>query len=169
MEEKTLEEQLKEAMARIKELEELTSKQKSAIDNACSDASKHKKEAADWQEKYKATLSEQEQKELEAKQREDQILSELGALKTEKRLASYKSKLMEAGYDAETSETMAQALPEGVTDEFFEKQKSFLEAKTQELKTQALNSQPELSSGNPPSKNDAEDADAANLRRWMGL
>lgn len=167
--EKNFEELLKEAQERIKELEDLTGKQKSAIDNACSDASKHKKEAAEWQEKYKATLSEQEKKELEAKQREDEMLSELSALKAEKRIASYKSKLMEAGYDADTAARMAEALPDGVSDEFFANQKSFLEQKTQEIKTNALNSQPTLTNGNAPSKTDTDDAEMANLRRWAGL
>ena len=102
-EEKSLEEMLKEAQAKLKEYEELTAKQKAAIDNACSDAAKHKKDALDWQEKYKATLSEQEKKELETKQEREQMLSELNVLKSEKRIASYKSKLMEIGYDADTA------------------------------------------------------------------
>lgn len=167
--EKNFEQELKEAQEKIKSLEELINKQKSAIDNACADASKHKKDALDWQEKYKATLSETEKAQLEAKQREEQMLSELNGLKAEKRVASYKSKLMEAGYDADTADKMAVALPEGVTDEFFNSQKTFLEAKTQAIKTQTLNSQPGLSNGNTPTSQDAEDAETAKLRRWMGI
>lgn len=166
-EEKSLEEMLKDAQERIKELEELTGKQKSAIDNACKDAADRKKDALEWQEKYKATLSEQEKKELEAKQREEQMLAELNGLKAEKRVATYTSKLMECGYDSTTASSMAQALPDGVNDDFFANQKSFLETKTQEIKTQTLNTQPGLSNGTPPAATD--DAEIAKLRKYMGL
>ena len=160
-EEKSLEEMLKEAQAKLKEYEELTAKQKAAIDNACSDAAKHKKDALDWQEKYKATLSEQEKKELETKQEREQMLSELNVLKSEKRIASYKSKLMEIGYDADTASNMASVLPEEVEDSFFEGQKAFLDAKTQAIKAEVLNQQPGLPSGTPPKP---EDKDAAEVR-----
>lgn len=166
---KSVEELLKEAQGRIAELEELTNRQKAAIDNACSDAAKHKKDAAEWQERYKATLSEQEKAALEAKQKEEQMLTELNGLKAEKRVAFYKSKLMEAGYDADTADVMANSLPEGVSEEFFATQKTFLEAKAQEMKTQALNSQPSLSVGNTPSSKDALDTETDKLRKWMGI
>ncbi len=166
---KTIEEQLKEAQAKIKELEELTGKQKSAIDNACSDAAKQKKTAQEWADKYKAKLSEQEKADLETKQATDALLAELDAYKTKERVATYTAKLLEVGYDAETAAKMATALPEGVTDEFFNSQKSFIEAKTQAIKTQTLNGQPNLTVGNTPSAKDAEEAEMARLRKWMGL
>ena len=166
-EEKSIEEQLKEALEKVKELTDLTAKQKAAIDNASADASKHKKEANDWQEKYKATLSEQEKAQLEAKQREETMLTELNSLKAEKRVSTYKAKLMEAGYDAETADKMAVSLPEGVGDEFFASQKTFLEAKTQEIKTKSLNEQPDLTNGDSPANKNAETD--AKMRAWFGL
>lgn len=166
---KTIEEQLKEAQAKIKELEELSAKQKSAIDNACSDAAKQKKAAQEWADKFKAKLSEQEKADLEAKQATETLMNELNAYKAKERVASYTAKLMEVGYDAETAAKMAAALPEGVSEEFFTSQKSFLETKTQAIKTEALNSQPTLTTGNTPSKVDAEDAEMAKLRKWMGI
>lgn len=168
-EEKSIEVQLKEALEKIKELEELNAKQKSAIDNACSDAAKQKKSAQEWQDKYKATLSEQEKVALEAKQAQDALQSELTALKAEKRVADYTSKLMGIGYDAETAAKMAAALPEGVAEDFFTSQKTFLEAKTQQIKTETLNGQPSLTNGNAPSQKELEDAETAKLRKWMGL
>lgn len=166
---KTIEEQLKEAQAKIKELEELTNKQKSAIDNACSDAAKQKKTAQEWADKYKEKLSEQEKADLEAKQATETLMSELNAYKQKERVATYTAKLLEAGYDAETAAKMAAALPEGVTDEFFNSQKSFIEAKTQAIKTQTLNSQPTLTTGATPSAQDAEDAEMAKYRKWAGI
>lgn len=166
---KTAEEQLKEALAKVSELEELVKKQKAAIDNACADASQQKKSALEWQDKYKATLSEQEKKELEAKQREESIVNELNILKAEKRTAEYSKKLMEIGYDAQTATEMAASLPEGVADAFFEGQKKFLETKTQEIKTQTINAQPSLTNGNVPSSIDVEDSEMAKMRKWFGL
>ena len=153
----TIEEQLKEAVAKIAELEEMVKKQKAAIDNACADASQQKKAAQEWQDKYKATLSEQEQKELEAKQREEQMASELNTLKAEKRTAEY------------SKTEMALSLPEGVADSFFEGQKKFLETKTQEIKTQSLNAQPGLTVGTTPTAADADAAENAKMRKWFGL
>lgn len=168
-EEKTLEEQLKEALAKIKELEELASKQKSAIDNACSDAAKQKKAAQEWADKYKETLTEQEKHDLEAKQAAEALTAELNTLKAEKRTATYTSRLMEVGYDAQTAATMAAALPEGINEDFFNQQKAFLEAKTQAIKTQTINSQPNLTTGNTPSAADLEDAEMGKMRKWFGL
>ena len=165
----TIEEQLKEAVAKIAELEEMVKKQKAAIDNACADASQQKKAAQEWQDKYKATLSEQEQKELEAKQREEQMASELNTLKAEKRTAEYSKKLMEIGFDAQAATEMALSLPEGVADSFFEGQKKFLETKTQEIKTQSLNAQPGLTVGTTPTAADADAAENAKMRKWFGL
>lgn len=168
-EEKTLEEQLKEALAKIKELEELASKQKSAIDNACSDAAKQKKAAQEWADKYKEKLTEQEKHDLEAKQAAEALTAELNTLKAEKRTATYTSRLMEVGYDAQTAATMAAALPEGINEDFFNQQKAFLEAKTQAIKTQTINSQPNLTNGNTPSALDAEEAEMEKYRKWAGL
>ena len=168
-EEKTIEEQLKEAQAKIKELEDLTAKQKSAIDNACSDAAKQKKTAQEWADKYKEKLTEQEKAELEAKQTAEALMNELNAFKAKERVSTYTAKLMEVGFDAETAAKMASALPEGVADEFFTSQKTFLETKTQALKTEALNSQPTLTNGSAPSKIDVEENEMAQYRKWAGI
>ena len=41
---------------------------------------------------------------------------------------------MSVGYDDATASTMASSLPEGISEDFFAQQKSFLEAKEQEIK-----------------------------------
>ena len=73
---------------------------------------------------------------------------------------------MEVGYDAQTAATMAASLPEGISEDFFNQQKSFLDAQKQLAKTEALNNQPGLSVGTPPATPNKEDTD---IRRWMGL
>ena len=155
---------------KLAELEESNKKLKASVDAACSDASKRKKEAEDFKEKYKATLDEQKRRELETEEAHRQMAEQLAAYKAKERIASYTAKLMSAGYDETTASGMANELPDGVGDSFFEKQKAFLAAKTQEIKTQTLNSQPGLSVGMPPATSDKpKDPETENLRRWAGL
>lgn len=159
-----------ELKAQLAALEAEKDKLKKAMDAACSDAAKQKKEAQKWQEQFKSTLDEQKRKEFEAEEAQKQILAQLAEYKTKERVASYKAKLMSAGYDDPTASTMATALPEGVEDSFFEAQRTFLENTKQSVKTQALNAQPGLSVGAPLSTPiEQKSAEDENLRRWIGL
>ena len=161
---------VEELQAKLTALESEKEKLKKAMDAACSDAAKQKKEAAKWQDQYKATLDEQKRKEFETEESNRQLLAQLAEYKTKERIASYMSKLMSAGYDDATATAMATALPEGVEDSFFEAQKAFLENTKQTVKTQTLNAQPGLSVGVPlTTPADAKSAEDDNLRRWMGL
>lgn len=134
-------------------------KVKKTISNANADA-------ASWKDKYRATLDEAKRKEEERAEADEALRTELNALKTEKRIATYTKKLMEVGYDAQTATNMAMSLPEGISEDFFNQQKSFLDAQKQLAKTEALNNQPGLSVGTPPATPNKEDMD---IRRWMGL
>ena len=151
-----------ELQAEIKHLKE-------AISASNSDAAKKKREAEEWKGKYTSTLDEQKKKEFEAEENARKMQEELSVYKTKERVASYTAKLMSAGYDAQTAALMASGLPEGVSDEFFESQKAFLASKTQEIKTQTINSQPNLPSGIPPTAQDAQKAEDEKLRKWFGL
>ena len=106
------------------------------------------------------------QKEQEWNIKLGELEAELNALKTEKRISTYTAKLLEVGFDAQTAASMAMSLPEGISDDFFTQQKTFLDAQKQLAKTEALNNQPGLSVGTPPATPNKEDAD---IRRWMGL
>ena len=161
---------LEELQAKISAMEAERDKLKKAMDAACSDAAKQKKEAAKWQDQYKATLDEQKRKEFETEENNKAILAQLAEYKAKERVASYKAKLMTAGYDEPTANTMAVALPEGVEDTFFEAQRTFLENTKKSIKTQTLNAQPGLSVGTPPATTqEAQDSEAEQLRRWIGL
>ena len=143
---------------------------KQTVSASNADASKRKKEALEWQEKYKSTLDEQKRKEFEAEETQKQMASELASYKERERISSYTSKLMAAGYDENTATTMANSLPDGIEDSFFESQKAFIEATKQAIKTQTINSQPGLSAGMPPSTTpDTESKEDADMRRWFGL
>ena len=113
--------------------------------------SKANSEAASWRKQYEATLDEAKKKELDAAEQRKAELEELNALRTEKRISGYKAKLMEAGIDGATADLMANALPEGVKDEYFASVKNFNENQRKALDVNALNKQPGLSVGMPPS------------------
>lgn len=161
---------VEELQAKLIAVEAEKEKLKKAMDAACSDAAKQKKEAAKWQDQYKATLDEQKRKEFDTEEATKALMAQLSEYKSKERVASYKAKLMSAGYDDPTASTMATALPEGVEDSFFEAQKAFLDNTKQAIKTQTLNAQPSLSVGTPPStQKDATSTEDDNLRRWIGL
>lgn len=160
---------VEELLARVKALEDekkvmqgTIDKQKASIDNASGDA-------AEWKRKYRSTLDDATRKEQEQTERLSQIEAELAGYKTRDVKNGYAQKLVDAGYDMATAKAMADGLPEGVPDTFFESQKTFLANKTQELKTAAINSQPNLPAGATPSSQDAQSAEDAKLRKWFGL
>ncbi len=125
--------------------------------------------AADWKRQYKATLDEAKQKEMEAEERRKAELAELESLRTDKRINTYKARLMEAGVDGATADLMAKALPEGVGDEYFTATKTFLSNQRLELETAALKKQPPLSVGTPPSGGSIKSEEDKKYDRWFGL
>lgn len=142
---------------------------KKAISASNADAAKHKREAAEWSDKYKATLDEQAKQKLETEQANKAMAEKLAAYEKRETALSYKAKLMAAGYDDARSTAMAEALPAGIPDTFFEGQKAFIEALKQEQKTQKINSQPSLPAGAAPSGADAEAAEVAKILKAAGL
>lgn len=154
-----LQKQIADLTAENNNLKADAEKVKKTISNANADA-------ASWKDKYRATLDEAKRKEEERAEADEALRAELNALKTEKRISTYTAKLLEVGFDAQTAASMAMSLPEGISDDFFTQQKTFLDAQKQLAKTEALNNQPGLSVGTPPATPNKEDAD---IRRWMGL
>ena len=153
----------------IEELQAENEKLKKAISASNADAAKRKKESEDWQGKYKATLDEQKRKEFEVEEEMKRIKAENEQFRAEKRISTYAAKLMGAGFDEATASSMATSLPDGIPDSFFEQQKAFNEAQKQALKTQSLNSQPNLPVGSTPSSGDAMSEMEKQLRARFGL
>ena len=131
--------------------------------------SKANAEAAKWKDELRAKQTEAERAEADREENERKLKEELQQYRTKERISSYKAHFMAAGIDAETAGVMAHSLPEGVSDEFFASTKSFLETQKQTLLSEAINKQPKPSVGTPPTANDAEQAEIANLRRYIGL
>lgn len=145
------------------EYEKLLSQQqtlKDATDKACH-------EAAEWKDKYRATLSENEKAEQERAEKDKALALELEGYRTGARIAGYKSRLVDCGYDPQTAELMAKTLPDGVSDDFFASHKAFMETKTKEIEGNALGKQPKPSVGLPASP--STDPKMERIRKAMGL
>lgn len=148
--------------AEIARLTESNEKLKGASDKAAS-------EAAEYKRKYRATQTEQERQAAEQAERIAQMEAENKQYRERERISGYKAKLMEAGYDAATAQTMANALPDGIGEDFFAGQKSYIESVRTDERARALNSQPGLTPGKAPTKEMVEDKTLAAFRRAAGL
>lgn len=131
--------------------------------------SKANAEAADWKRQLREKQSEQERAEAERIEKAKKLQEEIEEYRRRERIAHYKSKLMEAGVISETADTMANSLPDGVSDEFFAMTKQYIERQKQDIRAEALNAQPKLSVGTPPTSQTAAEAEAAKMRKWIGL
>ena len=112
--------------------------------------SKANSEAAEWKRKYTATLDEAKRKEMEAAEARKAELEELETLRKDKRISTYKARLMDAGIDGATADLMATVLPDGVSDDYFTALKTFNANQRKAADVAALNNQPGLSVGLPP-------------------
>ena len=133
-----------------------------ALNKASSDCASYKKQLRDKQ-------TEAEREAADRLERENALQEELNAYRTRERISTYKAQLMSVGYDATTAESLATKLPEGISEDFFATQKTFLDQQKQNALSEALNRQPKPSVGTPPSAADAEQAELAKLRRSIGL
>ena len=126
-------------------------------------------EAAEYKRALREKQSEAERAEADRLENERKLQEELASYRNKERVSTYQAKLMAAGYDAETAAVMAKALPEGVSDDYFAVNKTFLDNQRQTLMSEALNKQPKPSVGIPPTMSDAEKSELAALRRYIGL
>lgn len=126
-------------------------------------------EAAEFRKALREKQTEAERAEADRLENERKLQEELASYRNKERVSTYQAKLMAAGYDAETAAVMAKALPEGVSDDYFAVNKTFLDNQRQTLMSEALNKQPKPSVGIPPTMSDAEKSELAALRRYIGL
>ena len=144
-----------------KETDEVT-KLKSALSKANS-------EAADWKRQLREKQTEQERAEAERAERDKERDAELETLRKEKTVSGYVAQCLSLGYDKELATEAAIAMADNDAAKIFECQQKFLEAKTKELEAAALNKQPGLTAGAPPTAKDAEINEENKYRRWAGL
>ena len=137
-------------------------KLKTALSKANSEAAAYKKALREKQTEQERLESERK----EADQKKDELIAQYEA---ERRVNDYTKKFVASGYDLETASKMAASLPAGVTDEYFAATKTFIEAKTKEIESAALNKQPTLTPGAPPTAGQADKDEQNKMRSWFGL
>lgn len=148
--------------AEYKKMKAECAKLKSATDKACS-------QAADMKRQLREKQSEAERLEADRQEAEAAMKAELEAFRQREKISTYKSKLMESGYDSDSAQKMAEGLPDGISDEFFTAQKTFLEARAKAIESELLGKQPGLSSGKTPSSADIADLEYQKMRKYAGL
>ena len=137
-------------------------KLKNALSNANSQAAEYKRALREKQ-------SEQERAEAERAEREAARDAEIKELRRDKTVSSYLANCLSLGYDKDLAQRAAEAMADNDAAAIMECQREFLEVKTKELEAAALNKQPTLTPGAPPTATDA-DKDAKNkMRSYFGL
>lgn len=126
-------------------------------------------EASELSKQLKSKMSESELAEAENQKKFADMENELKALRTEKTINGYKASYLSLGYDEATALENATALANGDLDKVFANQKTFLEKQKKQATAQAINSQPNLTTGSTVSSADLEKAEIARLRKDFGL
>ena len=125
-------------------------------------------EAAEYKRQLREKQTEAERAEAERAEADKAMREELETLRKEKRVSDYTGKCLALNMDADLAGKTANALADGDMESVFDCLKAFVEATTTRLNNEALNRQPGLSAGIPPTKNNTVDTDYENMRRWMG-
>jgi hypothetical protein len=126
-------------------------------------------QAAEYKRALREKQSETERAEAERAEQEQAMREELETLRKEKRVSDYTAKCVALNMDAELAAQTANALADGNMDSVFDCLKAFVEATTTRLNNEALNRQPGLSAGTPPTKNTVSDDELEKMRRYAGL
>jgi len=129
-------------------------------------------EAAEYKRQLREKQTEAERAEAERAEADRRMREELENLRAEKSIANGKTLAMAAGFDGESAAKIATATAT-LTDEqrtaLFDALKDFVQTTTTRLSNEALNRQPGLSTGIPPSTNTAKQTEDDKFRMWMGL
>mgnify|MGYP006967123394 CR=1 FL=1 len=135
---------------------------KAALSNANSEAKK-------WKDELRAKQTEAERAEAERKEHEQEVENELRSLRRDKTISGYVAQCLALGYDKDLALRAAEAMADNDAAAIMACQQEFLEAKQKEFEATALNRQPTLSHGAPPTAQAAE-AEAYNkMRKAWGL
>ena len=139
------------------------------VKNLKESLSKANSQAAEWKRQFREKQTEAERVEAERAEREKAVEEELKSLRRDKTVSGYIAQCLALGYSAELAQKAAEAMADGNTSEIFACQQEFLEAEKKKIEAAALNKQPTLTSGSPPTAKQA-DHDAINRERaWFGL
>ena len=137
-------------------------KLKAALSKASSDA-------AEWKRQLREKQTADEREKAERAEQEQAMREELETLRKEKRVSDYTGKCLALNMDADLAGKIANALADGNMDSVFDCLRAFVEATKTRLNNEALNRQPGLSAGIPPTTNTVGDEEYAKLCRYAGL
>ena len=126
-------------------------------------------QAAEYKRALREKQTEAERAAAERAEQDQQMRDELETLRREKRVSDYTGRCLALNMDAELAAQTANALAEGNMDSVFDCLKAFVEATKTRLNNEALNRQPGLSAGTPPTTNTAVKSEDDKIRAWMGL
>jgi hypothetical protein len=124
-------------------------------------------EAAEYKRQLREKQTEAERAEAERAEADKAMREELERLRKDKAVSDYTAKCVALNMDAGLANKTANAMADGDMSAVFDCLKAFVEATTIRLNNEALNRQPGISSGTPPTTN-TMDTDYENMRRWMG-
>ena len=131
--------------------------------------SKANSDAAEWKRQFREKQTEQERAEAERAEREKAVEEELRGLRRDKTVSGYVAQCLALGYDKDLALRAAEAMADGDAASILACQQDFLEAKQKELEAAALNKQPTITSGSPPTAQQADNEATNKLRKAMGL
>lgn len=131
--------------------------------------SKANSDAAEWKRQFREKQTEAERAEAERKEHEAAVEEELRTLRRDKTVGGYVAQCLALGYDKDLALRAAEAMADGDAAAVLSCQQDFIEAKKKELEATALNKQPGLTSGSPPTAKDADRDELNKLRRYAGL
>ena len=126
-------------------------------------------QAAEYKRALREKQTETERAEAERAEADKAMREELETLRKEKDISDTVSRSLALNFDADTSQKLAEAWNAHDKDSMFDALKSFVEATTTRLNNEALNRQPGLSAGIPPTTNAAVKSEDDKIRGWMGL
>ena len=139
------------------------------ISNLKDALSKANSQAAEYKRAWREKQTEAERAEAERAEREKAVEDELRQLRRDKTVSGYIAQCLALGYTQDLAVRAAEAMADGNNADIFACQQEFLEAKQKEIEANALNKQPTLTVGSPPTAKVAE-AEAYNkMRKAWGL
>ena len=144
-----------------KENDEVT-KLKAALSRANS-------ESAEWKRQFREKQTEAERAEAERKEREAAVEDELRTLRRDKSVSGYVAQYLALGYTQELALKAAEATADNDAATIMSCQQEYIEAKTKELEAAALNKQPTLTKGAPPTASDVDKDEVNKRRQLVGL
>lgn len=126
-------------------------------------------EAADYKKKWRATLSEVEQKRQDEADEKAALQAENAKLKKESALARLTGNYLSLGYDAENAKKIAEAVYDGDTDEVFRMQTKHQEDMKKNIEADLMKKMPDSPSGNPTKVDFSKQKEAALAAGDMAL